>query len=94
MADYDPKILQKFADRLYSQATTTMVGYSLLGLLIGAIGGAILGTVLARGAHGADTQSVVQRLAVFGLLIGLLFGIAAGSAKAFWLKLEAQRTLC
>jgi len=94
MAEYDPKILREFSDRLYSEARSTIVAYSLVGLLIGAILGAIVGAAMAQGARGAETGPVVLWVAVFAGLIGLAFGIAVGMRKAFWLKLEAQRTLC
>jgi hypothetical protein len=38
MATYDPKIVQKYADSLYSCVYTTIAGYALLGGLVGWIG--------------------------------------------------------
>lgn len=83
MADYDPQILQKFADRLYSRAAG-------LTLLFGAFG-AGLGGVLGFGfAKYIEYPAFFPIAAVAGAAIGALHGYE----KAFQLRLEAQRTLC
>ena len=93
MADYDPKILQKSADDLYSRAESIVATYIGGGLVLGiALGGGLAG-VLAKVRSDMDPSA----LAIMAILTGVLgsaVGWAQGSAKAFWLKLEAQRTLC
>ncbi len=77
---FDPTVIQQFADRLYSQARTLVVLYSVLGVLVGSIG-----------AY-AITRS--ERLAMIaGGLLGLL-GFAIGQARTFSLRLQAQTALC
>jgi hypothetical protein len=86
MADYDPQILQKFADKLYSQAGSEIAAWTILGFLVGVIGGAAVGSALARDYLGACVLG-------FGLIAALI-GLLIGRGRAFHLKLEAQRTLC
>ena len=76
---YDPLILQKFADRLYSQADSVVILCVILGVAIGGIGGFQIG-----GGIGA----------VVGLLIFGALGFAIGLSIAFQLKLRAQSVLC
>jgi|SRR5579862_7302976 len=91
MAGYDPRILQQFADLLYTKARAVVINYSVLGLLVG--GGVGLGIKLAFHAS-RDTQ-MVGTIAWIGLAaIGLYGGYTSGQMKAFALRLDAQRTLC
>lgn len=79
MAQYDPQVLQKYADKMYASATMIVVLLALIGAgLGGAAGGALspkLGWILGAG---------------LGLVVGVLFGVVAG----FWYKLRAQLVLC
>ena len=83
MADYDPEILHKFANRLYSRANATVAAYTIIGALIGALGGYALGLQLGGGG-----VVVLLGLALFGII-----GFVLGSEKAFELKLRAQMVL-
>lgn len=86
MATYDPGILQKFADSLYSRANGIIVTYTLVGLIVGAVGGFFLETVLRTG-------NVLVVVGVVAVMVGGI-GSSIGSAKAFILKFQAQVALC
>jgi uncharacterized membrane protein (Fun14 family) len=90
MAEYDPQILQKFADRLYSQAATEIASCTVLGFLVGAVAG----YALAKVAAGTVANDYVGACALVVGLIAALVGVLIGRGRAFHLKLEAQRTLC
>lgn len=79
MATYDPKIIQAYADDLYSRATTIVVMNVLFFAVLGGIGG----FVAFRGAGSAVL-----------LLLGGLVGYYFGSQRAFQRKLQAQSALC
>lgn len=76
---YEPKIIQKYADKLYSQANSIAVSYGFLGAILGAIAG-----FLAAKENGA----------VIGALIACILGISAGINKGAELRLKAQEVLC
>jgi outer membrane lipoprotein SlyB len=80
---YDPAVIQKFADKLYSQANSIIFVGTLLGLAIGACGG------IAIGDHSTRTTFSVAGAVVLGLL-----GFVIGSERSFLLKLQAQSALC
>jgi hypothetical protein len=81
---YDPNVIYEFADRLYRQAGSVMITYSLLGAIIGLGGGAALG-----GAMNAVLPLMVVGLVIFGAL-----GLMLGRERAFALRLQAQTALC
>jgi len=83
MTTYDPQIIQKFVDRLYKEATTTVVTSPILGILIG--GGAGL-------ALGGRSPNLIW--ALIGAVIVGLIGYWVGQERAFQLKLQAQTALC
>lgn len=79
MQNYDPKVINEFANRLYKRARSIIATYTLAGLLAGAVGGLM------------TKEPIVAIIA--GLLGGAL-GYTMGRDKAFSLKLEAQTALC
>lgn len=79
MTTYDPKIIQEFAEGLYSRATTIVVVNVLFFAFVGGMAGYFL-------IHGSGT--------VILLAIGALVGYYLGSQRAFLLKLQAQTALC
>jgi len=84
MAEYDPKIILKLADRLYGQANYILVIYPLfIGILL---------VVIFRFAVNLFHSGKGDDLIIF--LIGALIGFLYGLEKAFKLKLEAQTALC
>ncbi len=80
--EYDEAVIEKFAHQLYARATSAVVGYTLLGVLVSLVGA----TFLPEGIEG------ILRLAV--LFIAPLAGFAIGQSKAFLLKMQAQTALC
>lgn len=83
MPDYDPKIIHKFADRLYSQAASILIAYPLfVGILF--VGGNYIFLYFSR----------VQISNWLFFLSGALIGYLLAYEKAFKLKLEAQTALC
>lgn len=86
MPQYDPAIIEKFADRLYRSANSIILVYTLLGALIGGGVGYAVGSYL---------ESVFPVLSpVGGLVFVGTLGYLQGVERAFKLKLEAQRALC
>lgn len=83
---YDPKVIQKFADDLYSRAGWIVALWVIFLLLFGAGSGVYLGVVKT----GAPDPSIVGIFAV----IGAIFGYLVGSGSAFKLRLQAQVALC
>ena len=100
MIAYDPRVIQKFADRLYRRALLVMIASTVFGVL----SGGVLGLVVCLDAIGpawerdnsAASGGLVVGL-VGGLLGAVIFGLGgflAGWKRAFWLKLQAQIALC
>lgn len=87
VVEYDPKVLQEFAEKLYSRARGLALSYAFRWFVLGAIVGALAMYFVARGMNPG-----VGALAV-GIVAGIM-GYSAGWAKAFELRLEAQRALC
>ncbi len=81
---YDPSLLQKFAENLYSKAQSMTISHAVWGAaLFGCIG------FFASSAIRTDTPLWLMGAALGGLICGWI-----GYNKAFALRLEAQRTLC
>ena len=83
MTKYDADIIYKFADRLYRQANFIIAAHTILGLLVGGIGGYYLGITLN-----------IEALPIVGAVLAGLIGLAMGNGRAFMLKLQAQTALC
>lgn len=81
MAEYDPNIIQEYADRLYAKA----IGVQILATLIG--------LVVPWGVLGAS-RVVTSEAAIIAGLLGALIGFAIGRAMGFGYKLQAQTALC
>jgi hypothetical protein len=91
---YDPEILQKYADILYDQARSlaawTALRYALaLGIVIWLVVGML--SPLLRVRPDISTMNVS---ALFAALVGALIGYNTGKIKAFSLMLQAQQVLC
>jgi len=89
---YDPDILQGYADDLYQQAgniiAATAIKYGLVMFLVSG-----LGVILAVNQFHADASSGVVFILILTML-GVAAGISDGRRRAFKLKLEAQELLC
>ncbi len=93
MIEYDAQVIQKFAADLYRRASTIILKWSLIGLLVGIfIGGIFISHIAAQ--FGIYMRSGDMLGVIAGGAIGLLIGYNIGSNKAFWLKLQAQTALC
>lgn len=82
--EYDAKIIEEFAIRLYKRASSIILQYSVMGALLGALVGAVAGR--AMGDY-AGTGALV------GAIVVAFIGYVAGQEKAFQLKLQAQVAL-
>jgi hypothetical protein len=83
---YDRTVIQQFAERLYAQARTVIVVWTILG----AIGGLIAGAAVA---DALDSQQTLAFVGVGALLVALV-GFKFGQGRAFALRLQAQMALC
>ena len=92
-ASYDPALIQRLANGLYSRAALIEAFYTLAGMLLGAMGFPIFlpASLLAFGVFLAPDSSNV--FGVLGMLLGGLLGYLVGSSKAFILRLTAQFAL-
>jgi hypothetical protein len=79
MATYQPRVIEEFADQLYTQAARIIALYTAVGVLIG--GG--IGYSVAGGGS-----------ALLGAIVLGGLGFALGQQRAFLLKLQAQTALC
>lgn len=86
---YDPGILQQYADELYRQAWDilfiTAVQY---GFVAFALGWLLANAGLRPGGVDTSTMNIIVTA------IGIVFGVSAGRRKAFAFKLQAQQILC
>lgn len=86
MAEYDPNIIHEFAQDMYKQSKSVTVAYFFIGLFIGLLVMGTLGFLM--------TDSYDPIFISVGVIVGAFFGIGAGRARAFQLKLHAQLALC
>ncbi len=95
MADYDEKVIRKFADRLYAKAARVVFVYAFFGILAGLAVGWILGisepVAMMLWGTGYDPQKLAM---LAGAVILGLAGLALGLRRSFFLKLQAQLALC
>lgn len=91
MVQYDPSVIQQFAEAMYKKARCIIVSYTLMGIVVGA---AIGGMVAPNVSNPNDASTLSMILAVIGAFI---LGAAANNyaqIKMFHLKLTAQTALC
>lgn len=81
---YDPDVIQTFADALYRLADRIVIGSTLLGGVIGGLLGYAIGSNAGGGAL----------VALLGAGVGGYLGYSRGMARTFQLRLEAQLALC
>ena len=86
MAEYDPKVIEDFAQRLYAQSKSTTMRHFFIGLAFGIV---VFGAVSDYLVHGFDALVVS-----LGAFIGAVMGYGSGQSKAFEEKLQAQLALC
>lgn len=96
---YEPHLIYEFCARLYARAAWIVISRTLAGIVLGLVLGLMLRAELGRSNAGAFTdpeqasRTTLLCLGACGVLVGA-FGCALGRERAFWLRLEAQRTLC
>lgn len=83
---YDAQIIVVFAESLYRQASTIVATYTVLGVLAGGFGGAVLATAI-------HSDSRLIGVGIGALVVGIV-GYSIGQQKAFGLRLQAQVALC
>ena len=93
MAEYDPELIRKYADRLYRQANTLIAVFIICGAAIGVFLGFrfVLPLTFALRLD-PNLSSLIVPLA--GLVAGVLVGLLVGINCAFRIKLQAQTALC
>jgi F0F1-type ATP synthase assembly protein I len=84
MTQYEAKIIQEFADRLYSKAKSVIASYTFWGIVLGAFLGFAFGTYSRTG----------PLFTIVGMFIVGAIGYSIGKEKAFQYKLQAQIALC
>ena len=87
MTDYDPDIIQEFADRLYSRATQIVIVAAIVGALLG-LGAGFSISRLVFGGSGTDLTALVV------VVLGGVVGYLVGRERSFILRLQAQTALC
>lgn len=91
---YDPEILQKYADILYRQAKSLAAWTALrYGVVLGVIVWLAVAIASPIARMRIDTSSGNTAALIAGF-IGLLIGYNSGKIKAFSLVLQAQQVLC
>lgn len=88
---YDPKVLQKFADDLYSRARSIVISSCLI---YGLLGYLVPWAAFSFIPRTGDSSTALANLTWFICIFAALIGFAIGRQKAFKLKLQAQQILC
>ncbi len=86
MIEYNPHVIQEYAERLHTQAKDIVAMQFFIGLLSGMI---IFGGISAMFDVGFDALIIG-----IGVLVGGAMGYSAGKQRAFSLKLQAHLALC
>ena len=81
---YDPSVLREMAARLDAQATTTVVIWTIVGVVVGAGALAVVGGAFGNVGLGA----------LVGLFVGGGLGYMIGEHRALMIRFEAQLALC
>jgi hypothetical protein len=92
LPDYDPRVIEQFAENLYRKATAFVAGSVAIGAALGASFGAVPLTSLGA------SWPVPSIFGFATLLIGGIFGGAIGyvigDTRSFGYRLQAQTALC
>jgi hypothetical protein len=90
--NYDPSIIEIFAERLYAKAAAFVMGSVVVGGALGAALGAVPLTSL--GASWPVPSSFGFATMLVGGLAGAVVGYFIGETRSFSYKLQAQSALC
>lgn len=85
--NFDPRVIQEFADRLYAQADSIVAQSTALADLMGAAVGYMI-SVISR----EPTQAGIS--AISCAVVAGIMGYLRGREKVFKLRLDAQLALC
>jgi hypothetical protein len=83
---YDPKILAVYAERAYRAADNIIIAMGIQWGVIVAAGGYVFGSLYMRSSS--------PGIALVGLAVGALIGVAFAQPRAAELRLQAQLALC
>ncbi|HSV43600.1 MAG TPA: hypothetical protein VLJ10_03510 [Candidatus Bathyarchaeia archaeon] len=84
--EYDPKIIQEYAEGLYKQSRSIATCYFFIGIFAAIIMFGKISFLL--------TQTFDFLIVAIGVFIGGVVGLFAGKSRAFEMQLEAQQALC
>ncbi len=90
MAVYNPKVIQKLADKLYHKAHFIIFGWTIFGVMLGILAGRIFAVKFSLDF---DVQANLVIMAVGGFIVGAI-GLAIGISRSFMIRLHAQLALC
>lgn len=92
--EYNPTVLQEYADKLYSQSTWLAIKYGFVFAVFTFVA-AVMGLAALQASQiGRARFDDVLTYAAFFAVAGYVVGYLVGRQKGFMLRLEAQRTLC
>lgn len=91
LPDYEPRIIEEAARRLYGKASAVLAGSVVAGGVLGAALGAVPLTSL--GAAWPIPPSFGFATLLLGAICGCAVGYVIGDARAFGIRLQAQSTL-
>jgi hypothetical protein len=91
MAEFDPSIIHRYAERLYRKAASVVLGSVIAGAFFGALIGAVPLTSL--GSSWPIPSNVALALPLIGALAGGLIGYVVGSSRALGIRYQAQLVL-
>lgn len=85
--DYNPDIIQVFAQKLYSKADSIEALYAIIGLVVG------LALFASFGAS-RGTADVTVIMSIAGAILGVYIGKQIGISRSIQYRIEAQKALC
>ncbi|HEY1367515.1 MAG TPA: hypothetical protein VGF23_10390 [Gaiellaceae bacterium] len=91
MAEFDPSIIHRYAERLHRKAASVVLGSVIAGALFGALIGAVPLTSL--GSSWPIPSNLGLALPLMGALAGGLIGYVIGSSRALGIRYQAQLAL-
>jgi hypothetical protein len=92
LPDYDPRVIEQFAENLYRKASTFVAGSVALGAALGAAFGAVPLTSL--GASWPLPSIFGFATLLVGGCFGAAIGYVIGDTRSFGYRLQAQTALC